>query len=161
VDGSTAAALRVLFDSGPFGNADDLRYPLVGTSATFATKLKVLQRKDFPQLTVNRPFPSLWHGCDLDGSGTPLVKFPAVDLTAGCELAVETNMSTYTFPPKGQVPGRKGYSLSLGSIYVLGTAATESPELAGPVSSKRPGDGLLSPRKNKRAGQPAVFSDED
>jgi hypothetical protein len=74
---STTAALRILFDSGPFGDADDARYPLVGSTVVFSTKLKSLQQKEFPSLTVNRPFPSLWHSCDLDGSGTPLVKFPA------------------------------------------------------------------------------------
>jgi hypothetical protein len=163
VDESTAAALRVLFDSGPFGDADDARYPLVGSTVVFSTKLKSLQRKEFPSLTVNRPFPSLWDGCDLDGSGTPLVKFPANELTAGSIVAVETNLSSYTFPPKGYSAGREGYALSVRTVYILTTADTGSPGLAElpSVSTKRSGDGLVSPRKNKQAGQPAVFSDED
>ena len=161
VDECTAAGLRILFDSGPFGDADDPRYPLVGSTVVFSTKLKTLQQKEFPKLTVNHPFPALWHGSDLDGSGTPLVKFPAGDLSAGSVIAVETNLSSYTFPPRGYSPGRKGYALSLRTIYILTTADTESSGAVPSVSTKRPGDGLVSPRKNKQAGQPAVFSDED
>ena len=40
VDDCTVSALRILFDSGPFGDGDDARYPIVGCSATFATKLR-------------------------------------------------------------------------------------------------------------------------
>ena len=75
-------------------------------------------------------------------------------------VAVETNLSSYTFPPKGYSAGRKGYALSLRTIYILSTADTGLAQLPS-VSTKRPGDGLVSPRKNKQAGQPAVFSDED
>jgi hypothetical protein len=45
VDECTASALRILFDSGPFADGDNARHPIVGCSATFATKLKALQRK--------------------------------------------------------------------------------------------------------------------
>jgi hypothetical protein len=143
VDESTAAGLRILFDSGPFGDADDPGYPLVGSTVVFSTKLKTLQLKEFPKLTVNHPFPALWHGSDLDGSGIPLVKFPAGDLSAGSVVAVETNLSSYTFPPKGYSAGRKGYALSLRTIYILTTADTESSRAVPSVSTKRPGDGLV------------------
>jgi hypothetical protein len=89
VDDDTASALRVLFGTGPFEDADDIRYPIVGCSATFATKLRALQRKECPSLTINDPFPFLWHGTELVGSGTPLQRFPAAELTTGSAVAVE------------------------------------------------------------------------
>ena len=51
--------------------------------------------------------------------------------------------------------GRKGYSLSLRSAYYVGTDSDSV------VGQKRPGDKLVSPRKNKKAGERAMFSDEE
>ena len=164
VNKDTASALRVLFDTGPFEDTDDdIRYPLLGCSATFSAKLRTLQKKECPSLSINDPFPFLWHGTELDGSGTPLQIFPAAELTVGSSVAVETNISSYSIPPRGQFPGRKGYSMSLRTIYVFPATHTNSSEIAesSPGNRKRPGDGLVSPRKNKQAGQPAVFSDDD
>ena len=53
--------------------------------------------------------------------------------------------------------------MALRAIYVV---SDSDPDFAGPVESslasrKRQGDNLVSPRKNKKAGQPAFFSDED
>jgi hypothetical protein len=163
VDDDTASALRALCDSGPLGDADGVHYPIVGRTAVLSTKLRSLQRNDTlqVQLTVNDPFPYLYHGSDLDGGETPLRTFPATQLTAASVVAIETNISSYTIPPKGQFLGRTGYSMSLREVYDVTTTDMVSSGLAepSPVSRKRPGVGLVSPRRNKQAGQPAVFSD--
>jgi len=163
VDDDTASALRALCDNGPLNDADSVHYPIVGRTAVFSTKLRNIQKSDILQahLTANDPFPYLYHGSDMDGSGPDLLDFPATLLTASSVVAIETNISSYTMPPKGQFLGRTGYSMSLREVYdvtppdMMSSALTEP----SPVSRKRPGVGLVSPRRNKQAGQPAVFSD--
>jgi hypothetical protein len=78
----TASALRALCDSGPLNDADGVHYPIVGRTA----KLRTIQRGDILQahLTVNDPFPYLYHGSDLDGGGPALRAFPAAQLTGQC-----------------------------------------------------------------------------
>jgi hypothetical protein len=89
--------------------------------------------------------------------------FAASDLTDGATMAVETNLSTYAIPARGNFPGRTGYTMSLRHVYILGSTALGSaaPLESPPRTVKRQGDPLVSPRSNKKAGQPAVFSDED
>jgi hypothetical protein len=164
LDHDTVTSLRALLDSGPLGDTDDTHYPIVGHSAIFSAKLKALQKTDAPYLNAENPFPFLFDGTELDGlEETPLVVFPAEQLTTACQLAIETNISTYTIPPRGQFLGRIGYSMSLRLAYVVATTDIGSSGLveSSPMNRKRPGEVLVSPRRNKQAGQPAVFSDEE
>jgi hypothetical protein len=165
LDLDTAASLRGLLDSGPLKDLDDVNYPLVGRVAVFSTKVKNLLKLDAPDLDSSDPFPFLFDGDDMDGgAATKLKVFPASELTNGATLAVETNVSTYAIPARGNFPGRTGYTMSLRHVYVLGSTALGSAaplESPPPRAVKRQGDPLVSPRANKKAGQPAVFSDED
>jgi hypothetical protein len=72
-------------------------------------------------------------------------------------LAVETNISTVDMSGKGDSSGRRGYSFSIGELYFLGDDDLSPP----PESREWQGDDLISPRKNKKAGLIATFSDDD
>jgi len=58
---------------------------------------------------------------------------------------------------KGGSSSRHGYSFSIRELHFLG-GDDLSPPLGG---QKRRGDDLVSPRKNKKAGEIATFSDDD
>lgn len=155
-------ALQSILNNGPLKDEtkteSDFYSPLRGRMAMFSVKLKVLQRSDAPNIEPCDPFPFLFDGRDMaKGQGTLLKNYPADELSDHAMLAVETNISTWTISAKGDFPERAGYSLSLRSIYFLGEGSIQS----SPKNLKRQADSLVSPRKNKKAGQLAVFSDED
>jgi hypothetical protein len=89
-----------------------------------------------------------------------LENFPVARLSDTSVLVVEAHLSSYAIPARGQSSGRNGYSMALRAIYV---ASESDPGLVEslPATRKRQGDMLVSPRRNKKAGQVAVFSDED
>jgi len=88
-----------------------------------------------------------------------LKHYPVESLSDDDLLVVETNISSYNML-RGAGKSAVGYSLSLRSIFFLGEGSNASNQ-ASPRTLKRPGDSLVSPRKNKKAGDIAVFSDED
>jgi len=133
LDRDTVTSLRGLLDSGPLKDLDDVNYPLLGRVAVFSTKVKNLLKFDAPELDASDPFPFLFDGDDMDGGpDTKLRVFPASELTDGATLAVETNVSTYAIPARGNFPGRTGYTMSLRHVYVLGSTALGS---AAPLES--------------------------
>ena len=138
IDQETTMAMLNILNDGPLKGLDDVRYPVLGNSAIFSAKLKNLRRTYAPELRVD------------DNS----------------MLAVETNISSYTIPARGGSPERTGYTMSLWSVYVLAEADIISfhepaDSSSGSKGNKRQGDVLISPRKNKRAGQIVNFSDDE
>jgi hypothetical protein len=150
---TSADALTGLFNNGPLRDTPDFHSPLFGRTASFSAKLKSLIRTDRPKLTIDKPFPYVWDGKDL-ARGDKLVEIPASRVASGLTVAVETQISTFT------MPDRTGYTMSLRSVFVLDDLNTH-PSLSSTPNRKRPGGDLVSPRKNKIAGQRAVFSDSD
>ena len=57
-------------------------------------------------------------------------------LTTGDIVAVETNISSYEIPAKGDSTGRAGYTLSLRAVFFLG----DDKSLRFNVGTKRQGD---------------------
>lgn len=160
---NTMLALRKILNNGPLKDLDHVKYPLIGRTAIFSAKFKTLI-KDVPNLDVSDPFPFLFDGrCMSQKANNVLKYYPAKQLSDIDLLAVETNISSYDIPAMGESLGRIGYSLSLREVYVVtGDSMTDSTSnRSSPSSLKRHGDNLVSPRKNKKAGQLAVFSDED
>ena len=154
----TAMALQQILSTGPLNKADFFNSPLRGHTAFFSVKLKNLQKSDAPQLDIGDPFPFVFDGREMvKGRKTLLKNYPVNQLSDNDTLAVETNISSYDIPARADDVGRAGYLLSLRAIYFLTKGSPES----SPKSLKRKGDGLVSPRKNKKAGQLAIFSDED
>ena len=164
LDGDTAAALWTILNNGPLRNMNDINYPILGRTARFSAKLKTLQKSDAPNLDADDSFPFLFDGREMaKGKKTLLKAFPAAQLSDNDMVAVETNISSYDIPAKLDSPERMGYSLSLRCIYFLSRnpANTDDSGTTSPKNLKRQGDNLVSPRKNKKAGQLAVFSDEE
>jgi len=157
----TLSALRTLVESGPLAGASDVNYPFLGRTAIFSAKLKTLQKSDARDLESDDPFPFIFDGRDMPR--TELKNFPARQLSDSSVLVIETHLSTYAIPARGLSSGRTGYSMALRAIYVMPDSDPDlsCPMESSPASRKRQGDNLGSPRKNKKAGQPAVFSDED
>jgi hypothetical protein len=157
------SALRNLLENGPLAGTDDVNYPLLGRTAIFSAKLKTLQKNDASNLNldVDDPFPFIYDGRDMPH--TDLIDFPIRLLSDFSKLVIETHISTYAIPARGLSSGRTGYSMSLRVVYVIPGSGPDSasPRESSLTSRKRQGDGLVSPRKNKKAGQPAFFSDED
>ena len=161
VDEGTASALRQLLETGPFRGTNGARLPILGHTATFSVKLRSLVETDKPGLTASDPFPFVWNGKGM-ARRDPLREFSVSDLLLGSTLAVETQMSqisSYTFA--SSTPIRTGYTMSLGSVFFLGEPDPARASAASTPRRKRPGDELVSPRRNKVAGQRAVFSDDD
>jgi hypothetical protein len=154
----TMTSLQKILSTGPLKDSDFASSPLRGHSASFGVKLKTLQKADAPNTDIGAPFPFLFDGTRMaKGRRTLLKNYPVDQLSENDLLAVETNISSYDIPAKNDSLGRVGYSFSLRSIYFLAKGTSQS----SPKSLKRPGGRLVSPRKNKKAGQLAVFSDED
>jgi hypothetical protein len=107
------SALKGLLESGPLTDDDDIHYPFVGRSATFSAKLKMLQKSDAHALVAKDHFPFIW---EVDGL-PELKKFPVARLSDTSVLVVETHISSYAIPARGQSSGRNGYS-ALRAIYV-------------------------------------------
>jgi len=151
----TSAALQSIMDTGPLKASDNPRNPIYGPTASFSAKVKAINKEKGQNLDASQPFPYIWDGSEMR-PGQVLKRFPPDNLLPGYLIAVETNISSYVI---SQEDGSQsvGYSLSLRTIYVL----KESVDGSGVASLKRPGDHLVSPRKNKKAGERAVFSDED
>jgi hypothetical protein len=151
-------ALQSILNNGPLKDATDPYSPLKGRMVTFSLKLKALQKSEAPDIEIHDPFPFLFDGREIAKDRRTLLKnYPVDKLSSNNVLAVETNISTWTISARGDFPERAGYSLSLRSIYFLGEGSIQS----SPKTLKRQGDSLVSPRKNKKAGQLAVFSDND
>jgi hypothetical protein len=147
----TAASLRGLLDSGPLKDLDDVNYPLVGRVAVFSTKVKNLLKLDAPGLDASDPFPFLFDGDNMDGGAdTKLKVFPASELTTGVTTAVETNVSSYAIPARGNFP-RTGYTMSLRHVYVLGSTALGS---AAPLESPP----RVSAQSRQTTGRPSCES---
>jgi hypothetical protein len=164
VERDSMLALRSILDNGPLKDMDSVNYPLLGRIATFSVKLKSLQKSDAPNLDEGDPFPYLFDGRNLAKSRRSLLKnYPADQLSDNDVLAVETNISSYDIPVRGESLRRTGYSLSLRCVYFLAKSETllDDSTQSSPRNLKRQGDSLVSPRRNKKAGQLAVFSDED
>lgn len=160
----TMVALRTIMCNGPFKDFDLVNYPVLGRVATFSVKLKTLQKFDAPNLDIDKPFPFLFDGRNMaEGQRALLKDYPAKELSGGDMLAVETNISSYIIPAREGVLERAGYSLSLRCIYFLEktSISPDDSSQSSPKNPKRHGDHLVSPRKNKKAGHLAVFSDED
>ena len=66
------------------------------------------------------------------------------------DVLIDPNSTSYSIPSKGDWPIRNGYSLSLRNIYFLGQDLSTTVDQS---SQKRPGDSVVSPRRNKKAGQ--------
>ena len=158
VDQGTASALRRLLETGPLRGTDGARLPILGRTATFSVKLRSIVDTDMPDLVASKPFPFLWDGKGM-ARRDPLKSFPVSDLVVGSTLAVETQISSYTIA--SSTPPRTGYTMSLRAAFVLEDPDAARPSAASTPSRKRPGEELVSPRKNKVAGQRAVFSDDD
>jgi len=146
-------------ENGALKDEDALiHYPLAGQTTTLSAKLKAL-RKDAPE---NDPFPFLFDGRNIGKTHeTVLETFPPGLLAQGNILAAEIHVSSYSIDNPDGTPFRLGYTLSLRDMYFLGDddVSLSLPDTVTP--RKRQGDSLVSPRKNKTAGQLAVFSDDD
>lgn len=158
LDSATTYALKNILDNGPLKDVDVFRSPLLGHSAVISIKAIDL-RKDAPDLDPKDPFPFLFDGRETR-SESVLINYPAEDISADDLVVVETNISSYNVPKKDESPPSMGYRLSLRSIYFLGHGFNASNN-SSPKTLKRPGESLVSPRKNKKAGDIAFFSDED
>jgi len=73
----------------------------------------MLQKSDAHALVAKDPFPFIW---EVDGL-PELKKFPVARLSDTSVLVVETHISSYAIPARGQSSGRNGYS-ALRAIYV-------------------------------------------
>jgi len=129
--------IQNILKAGPLKGLDDVRSPVLGHSAIFSAKLKSLRRTDAPGLGVDDPFPFLFDGR---------------------EMAVETNLSSYTIPARGG-------SLESDAQCCCGPFTfwlkPTSFHFVNPPIHKREGDALVSPRRNKRVGQIVDFSDDE
>jgi hypothetical protein len=150
--------LRQLLETGPLHGTDGTRLPILGRTASFSVKLRNVVETDDPDLDAGKPFPYLWDGKGM-ARRDPLKTFPVSDLLVGSTLAVETHISSYTVT--SCTPPRIGYTMSLRTVFVLEDPDPARPSAASTPSRKRPGEALVSPRRNKVAGQRAVFSDDD
>lgn len=154
----TITALQTILNNGPLKDVTDFYSPLRNRITAFSLKLKALQKSDAPDIRISDPFPFLFDGREMaKGRKTLLRNYPVDKLSNNDVVAVETNISAWTISAREDGVERAGYSLSLRSIYFLGQDSVQS----SPKNLKRQGDSLVSPRKNKKAGQLAVFSDED
>ena len=115
---------------------------------------------DAPQLDASDPIPFLFDGENMDGKPeTKLAAFPASELFDGTTIAVETNISTYSIPARGNSQGRTGYTMS--GTFLSSPEQFWVPLRLSSLRLRVSNDSPVSPRANKKAGQPAVFSDED
>jgi len=164
LDQDTMLALKSIMENGPLkdsDNFDNVKYPFIGRSAIFKVVLKTLQKTEARTLKVEEPFPYLFDGREMArGKKVLLEDYPAERLSDNDMLAVQTNISSYDMPAREDSFRITGYSMSLREIYFLGECVGGTSD-SFPKSLKRQGDSLMSPRKNKKAGQLAVFSDED
>ena len=158
VDQGTASALRRLLETGPFHGDGGVRLPILGRSVSFSVKLRNIVETDMPNLIAGDPFPYLWDGKGL-ARRDPLKSFPVSDLVVGSTVAVETQISSYTITSSS--PPRTGYTMALRAAFVVEDPDPARPSAASTPGRKRPGEELVSPRRNKVAGQRAVFSDDD
>ena len=150
--------LQLILNNSLLKNVTDLYFLLKDCMIIFSLKLKALQKSEAPDIEIHDPFPFLFDGREIAKDRRTLLKnYPINKLSSNNVLAVETNISTWTISARGDFPERAGYSLSLRSIYFLGEGSIQS----SPKTLKQQGDSLVSPRKNKKAGQLAVFSDDD
>src|SRR5436190_9755937 len=158
LDSVTASALKHILDNGPLKDVEVFRSPLLGHSAVFSSKAIDL-RKDAPDLDPKDPFPFLFDGRETR-SQSVLINYPAEDFSADDLVVVETNISSYNVPKRDESSPSMGYKLLLRAIFFLGHGFNASNK-SSPKTLKRPGESLVSPRKNKKAGDIAFFSDED
>ena len=158
LDTETINAFKTILENSPLNNEEPLNSPLKGHSMAFQVKWKTLQKSDAQDIGAFDPFPFLFDGREMaKGQKTLLKNYPADQLMGDDLLAVETNISTYDITNKEDSTRRRGHSLSLRSVYFLGK--DQSPST--PRGQKQPVPILISPRRNKRAGQVAIFSDDD
>jgi hypothetical protein len=128
----------------------------------FTAKLAALQKSDAPELDINDPFPFVFDGREMSPTGQSLLQsYSADQLSHDDIIAIEANLLTYQIARKGESPERNGYTLSLRAVYFLAEKTMDFDESGklSPKTLKRRGDSLVSPRKNRRPGQLAVFSD--
>jgi len=151
----TSAALQGIMDTGPLKASDNPRNPINGSIESFSAKVKAINKERGQNPDASQPFPYIWDGSKMK-PGQTLKHFPPDNVLPGYLIAVETNISSYVILQEDGSHSM-GYSLSLRTIYVL----KESVDGSGLASLKRPGDHLVSPRKNKKAGELVIFFDED
>jgi len=93
--------------------------------------------KRSPHLDAEDPFPYIFNGKDADERQETFLKNdPASQLSSNQLVVIETIISSYIIPTKGQSSGRSGYSMSLREIYVVDSAFSGHTELS-PVDCKR------------------------
>jgi len=157
----TVDSIRSIMDNGPLKDIDVVHSPILGRFADFSAKLKKLQATDAPRLDIDDPFPFVWDGRD-SRPGSLLKAYPVDKLCDTDMLAVEMNISSYDFSARSG-SRRAGYSLSLRNVYVFPETISNfsSSAHSSPKNLKRQGDSLVSPRRNKKPGQLAVFSDDE
>ena len=158
LDSVTASALKLILDNGPLKDVEVFRSPMLGHNASFSSKAIDI-RKDVRDLDPKDPFPFLFDGRETR-SGSVLINYPAENFSADDLVVVETNISSYNVPTRDESSPSMGYKLSLRAIFFLGHGFNAFNQ-SSPGTLKRSGDNLVSPRKNKKAGDIAVFSDED
>jgi len=158
MDSVTATPLKHILDNGPLKDVDVFKSPQLGHSAIFSSKVTEL-RKDAPNLDPEDPFPFLFDGRKTN-SRSVLITYPAEDICPDDLVVIETNISSYNVPRRGESLPAMGYRLSLRTIYFLGHGFNASNQSSS-ETLKRSGESLVSPRKNKKAGDTAFFSDED
>jgi hypothetical protein len=155
-------AVALQKENGPLKDESSLfHYPLTSRTATLSAKLKTL-RKDAPTLGENDPFHFLFDGRGIGKNHeTVLETFPPHLLVMGNILAAEMNICSYSIDNADGTPARMGYTLYLRNIYFLGNDDVSLSLANSLTPPKRQGDDLVSPRKNKLAGQLVVFSDDE
>ena len=154
----TASALKHIFNNNFLKDIKIFRFSLLDYNIIFSSKAIDL-RKDAPDLDPKDPFPFLFDGRETR-SQSVLINYPAEDFSADDLVVVETNISSYNVPKRDELSPSMGYKLLLRAIFFLGHGFNASNK-SSPKTLKRPGESLVSPRKNKKAGDIAFFSDED
>jgi hypothetical protein len=112
-------ALQTALDGGPLKDHDLVHSPLKDETVSFSAKIKALRKSDSPELEIKDAFPFLFDGREME-KGQRLKAYSADLLTTGDIVAVETNISSYAIPAKGDSTGRARYTLSLRAVFSLG-----------------------------------------
>ena len=160
----TIQALRAIMSNGPLQDLANVNLPIFGRTVKFTAKLAALQKSDAQDLDIDDPFPFVFDGREMSPTRRSILNSYSPDqLSRDDIIAIEANLFTYQIARKGEQPERNGYSLSLRAIYFLAgkTMDFDGSGKLSPKTLKRRGDSLVSPRKNRRPGQLAVFSDEE
>jgi hypothetical protein len=162
LDKDTTQALQAILARGPLQDEPNVNPPIAGRTVKFSAKLAALQKSDAPDLDIDDPFPFVFDGREMSPTRrSHLMSYSTDQLSHDDIIAIEANLLSYQIARKGEEPERNGYTLSLRAVYFLAGKSMDF-DGSGELSSKtlkRQGDCLVSPRKNKRPGQVAVFSD--